>query len=321
MTKKRKQQQTETATTTIQSVNPRVDIAFKKLFGVEENKDLLISLINSIVSKEDEVEDVELLNPYNPKNFKKDKLSILDIKARNKQGALYNIEMQIANEGDYDKRALYCWAKLYTSQLTEGVGYSDLNKTIGIHILNFLSVTETKKYHNVFYLREKDEGFRCFSNIEMHTIELIKFAPEIKARSTQQEMLDDLMSKIKISLDKWAAFLLRHDLLDKNNLPRQIATKEIAKALGVIEVMNFSKEEREAYEYHLDWLRLEASTLKKTASDARAEGKAEGIEEGLQKGVRQIAINMLKRKKPDAEICQDTGYSADELAKLKREIS
>ena len=51
-------------------INPRVDLAFKKIFGVEENKDLLISLINSIVSADDQVQDLTLLNPYNPKNFR-----------------------------------------------------------------------------------------------------------------------------------------------------------------------------------------------------------------------------------------------------------
>ncbi len=51
-------------------INPRVDIAFKKIFGTEDNKDLLISLINSIVGEEDQVVDVTLLNPYNQKNFK-----------------------------------------------------------------------------------------------------------------------------------------------------------------------------------------------------------------------------------------------------------
>lgn len=66
----------------ISAITPRIDIAFKKIFGVEENKDLLISLINSIVSEEDRIADVILLNPYNPKNFMQDKLSILDIKAK-----------------------------------------------------------------------------------------------------------------------------------------------------------------------------------------------------------------------------------------------
>ena len=95
-------------------ISPRIDIAFKKIFGVEENKDLLISLINSIVSNDDQVADVTLLNPYNPKNFKQDKLSILDIKAKGADGKRFNIEIQISDEADYDKRALYYWAKLYT---------------------------------------------------------------------------------------------------------------------------------------------------------------------------------------------------------------
>ena len=51
------------------TINPRVDVAFKKIFGVEENKDLLISLVNSVVSEEDRVVDVILLNPYNEKSF------------------------------------------------------------------------------------------------------------------------------------------------------------------------------------------------------------------------------------------------------------
>ena len=78
-------------------INPRVDFAFKKLFGSEENKDLLISLINAIVTEEDTVEDVELKNPYNLADYQAGKMSILDIKAKNKQtGKWYNIEMQVA---------------------------------------------------------------------------------------------------------------------------------------------------------------------------------------------------------------------------------
>jgi predicted transposase/invertase (TIGR01784 family) len=123
-------------------LNPRVDLAFKKIFGVEENKDLLISLINSIVSDEDQVADLTLLNPYNPQSFKKDKLSILDIKAKGVDGTLFNIEVQITDEADYSKRALYYWAKLYTGQLKESEEYGKLNKTIGIHILNFISFND-----------------------------------------------------------------------------------------------------------------------------------------------------------------------------------
>ena len=63
-------------------ISPRIDLVFKKIFGVEENKDLLISLINAIVSAEDQVADITLLNPYTVKNFLSEKGSILDVKAK-----------------------------------------------------------------------------------------------------------------------------------------------------------------------------------------------------------------------------------------------
>ena len=176
-------------------ISPRVDIAFKKIFGVEENKDLLISLINSIVSSEDQVSDITLLNPYNAKSFSRDKLSILDIKATNQDGKRFNIEIQISDEADYDKRALYYWAKLYTEQLEVAEDYSTLSKAIGIHILNFTSIPEVDKYHNVFHITEKETGFVYYKDLELHTIELKKFS------SNSKEDLSDIVAKVNNALD------------------------------------------------------------------------------------------------------------------------
>ena len=187
-------------------ISPQVDIAFKKIFGVEENKDLLISLINSIVSVDDQVMDVTLLNPYNPQNFLHDKLSILDIKAKGVTGKLFNIEIQITDEADYDKRALYYWAKLYSQQLQSSQDYSLLCKAIGIHILNFTSIVDSPKYHNIFRITEKDGGHIYFKDLELHTIELKKFA------SDPREDWASLAKKIKYCLDLWLAFLARNEL-------------------------------------------------------------------------------------------------------------
>ncbi len=241
----------------MEKISPRVDIAFKKIFGVEENKDLLISLINSIVGEEDQVEDIILMNPYNPQNFRQEKLSILDIKAKGICGKRFNIEIQINDEADYDKRALYYWAKLYTEQLKVTEDYSVLSKAIGIHILNFTSIPEVDRYHNVFHITEKETGFLYFKDLELHTIELTKFS------KNGREELADILTKIKNSLDMWAAFLTHHDLLNKDHLPQAINNPILKKALGVLDVMSFGDEEREAYEGHLKWLRIEASTLKK----------------------------------------------------------
>ena len=282
------------------NINPRVDIAFKKIFGVEENKDLLLSLINAVMAKEDQVLEIELLNPYNIKDFKKDKLSILDIKAKSVDGRRFNIEMQVADEADYDKRALYYWAKLYTDQLKEGKDYSKLSKAIGIHILNFISITQNQKYHNVFHITEKETGMKYFENLELHTIELKKFA-------SNSEELSDLIKKIKTSLDIWLAFLTRHDLLNKDKLPKELNDGNLKKALTVLDVMNFTEEEREIYEGQLDWLRMEASALKKM--------EEKSIEKGRIEGKIEIATNMKAAGMTDETIQQITGLSADEIAK------
>ena len=307
-------------------INPRVDLAFKKLFGVEENKDLLISLINSIVSEDDQVADITLLNPYNPKNFKKDKMSVLDIKASGHDGKRFNIEIQIADERDYDKRALYYWSKLYSEQLRSGDDYSELSKAIGIHILNFTSIPKLKKYHNIFHIKERETGYEYFKDLELHTIELNKFSDKVGSE------LSEIALQVKTSLDRWVAFLTKHNLLVANNLPESLNEEKLKKAINVLEVMNFSEEERDAYEGHLKWLRTQTSALKKIHEDGRAEGRVEGLAEGIAKGEEiglakgkneakyELAIKLIKSGQSVEFASEMTGLSVKEIEERIKKI-
>jgi predicted transposase/invertase (TIGR01784 family) len=296
----------------MESINPRVDIAFKKIFGVEENKDLLISLLNAIVGAKDQVVDVTLLNPYNPKSFRQDKLSILDIKAQGSNGRRYNIEIQISDEADYDKRALYYWAKLYTEQLKASEDYETLSKAIGIHILNFTSIPNVDKYHNVFHIVEKESGLHYFKDLELHTIELKKFTKNTDAD------LSEVLCKVKSALDRWVAFLTRNDLLEADNLPEKLNDSCIQKAIQVLNVMNFSAEEREAYEDHLKWLRIEANTLKKYEQKGREEGIQIGIAKGAENKAIEIARSLLKLDIPVSVISSTTGLSIAKIEQLQQ---
>lgn len=271
----------------MEKISPRVDIAFKKIFGVEENKDLLLSLINSIVGTKDKIAEITLLNPYNVKNFRQDKLSILDIKAIGEDGKRYNIEIQISDEANYDKRALYYWAKLYTEQLKIAEDYSTFSKAIGIHILNFTSIPDVDRYHNVFHITEKETGLLYFKDLELHTIELKKFSKNTHAK------LADIVAIVKNSLDMWAAFLTRHDLLNKEQLPLELNDPALKKALGVLDIMNFGPEEREAYEEHLKWLRMETSALKKYEIKWKEEERKEMAHKMLAKGMRLEEVSEL----------------------------
>lgn len=316
---------------------PRVDIAFKKLFGVDENKDLLISLINSIVSEEDQVETVEILNPYNFRNFKNDKLSVLDIKAKGPTGKRYCIEIQISDEGDYDKRALFYWGKAYTQQLGDGNEYCELNKTIGIHILNFISIPEAKDYHNTFRPFSKESKVHYFKDMELHTIELSKFEDKIRGENLDKaDQLNLLLSKVKTSLDRWVAFLTRQNLLNKQNLPKELKDPQLEKALEVIEVMNFNAEERDAYEARLNWMRIEASTIRKAKKDAREEGRKEGRKEGREEGraegrkegigigegigIEKVVKYMLSQDTDIKITAKFTGLTIAQIEEIKRKM-
>ena len=312
-------------------INPRVDIAFKKIFGVEENKDMLMSLLNSIISEEDQIDDIELLNPYNERNFKKDKLSVLDIKARNKASQTYFlIEMQLAEEMDYAKRGLFSWARVYSNQIGSGDQYKKLNKTIAIHILNFTFINYKKtkgwtefaphKYHHRFVLSDKDTGIEIFHDLEIHTIELSKFD------AIDDDDLNEVMSKVKDMLDTWLVILTKYDLLDAKNLPEKINKPEIRKSLKVMQEMNLSATEREIYNSHLDFLRMEYGALESRFEAGKAEGIQEGIEKGKAEGKAEgelktkleIAKNLIAKGFDDKTIFELTGLSLAEIKKYTK---
>jgi predicted transposase/invertase (TIGR01784 family) len=208
--------------------------------------------------------------------------------------------------------------------------YSTLAKAIGIHILNFTSIPQATNYHNSFRITERNQGFAYFEDLELHTIELNKFS------SNANEELCDIVAKVKTSLDVWSAFLTRNDLLKADSLPEELNDANLKKAITVLEVMNFSDEERDFYEDHLKWLRIETNTLKKMKeegiAEGLAEGRAEGLAEGLAKGeakgkaegkaegLAEIAGKMLLKGKNIEEIMDITDLSIEEIKEIAAKI-
>ena len=283
-------------------LNPRVDFAFKKLFGSEENKDILISFINSVLDQDEPITDLILKNPYNAKNFKNDKLSILDVKAVDTKGVWYNIEMQITDQDYYDKRALYYWARLYTGQLESGVNYDKLEKTIVINVLNF-NCLEEDDYHNIYQLLNRESKEELIDHLEIHFIELEKYNKDL--------------SEVQTALDRWTEFLKRADKYDKDKIPTQLAElASIEKAIKVLDTIGLTKEEREAYEARLKWLRDEEMALKK----AERKGMEKGMEKGREEERKQLIINMLKNGISVEEIAKMTQLDKKEVEKIKKKI-
>jgi len=154
----------------VSRADPKVDYAFKHLFGRPQNVLLLIDLLNAILQLAPDklIRSLEILNPFNDKEATDDKLSILDIKARDQLGRQFNIEMQLLAYGAYLPRALYYWARLHQGQLQEGQDYSELRPTIVICLVDTPLFAQSPSYHHVFELRERASSLLFTDQLALH---------------------------------------------------------------------------------------------------------------------------------------------------------
>jgi len=265
----------------IHGIDPRVDFAFKRLFGSERNRSLLISLLNAVFegTGRPPIVDVEYLDPYNPRDGEATKLSIVDVKVRDQSGRQYIVEMQMLVHRDMPKRLLFYWSKNYVAQLGPGDEYGTLRQTILICFLDEPLFPEMDRYHGRYQLREHETG-RVFSeDIEVHIIELPKL-----------ELPPDELSS---PLEVWAYFLRNADRLDEESMPDSLATPEILRAMEELSMISQTPSELLAYEAELMRLRDERTRIHQSRDEGLVEGEAKGRQAGLLMGRIQVLQDLL----------------------------
>jgi len=261
-------------------INPKIDLVFKKIFGTEQNKDLLISLINSVLPENQNITTITIKNPYNEIDFVGDRLSVVDIKATDDKDHWYNIEIQIREQSFFGRRSLFYWSELYGGQLFETDSFDKLNKTISINLLDFRYFPDDR-YVRRYCLKDYDtnETYPEMDNIDMYYVELRKFDNELK--------------HIKNTLDRWITFLNKAGELEKDKLPKELAEPEIKRAMETLERINLNKKEREYYEERKKFLRDEYAADKTAEEKAKTERSFEIAEKGILAGFsNDIIITM-----------------------------
>jgi predicted transposase/invertase (TIGR01784 family) len=291
-------------------VNPKIDLVFKKLFGSEENKDILLSLINAILPLHQQVAKITLKNPYNVSDYAEGKLSILDIKAEGEDGRLFDIEMQIRASKFYGKRALFYWAKIFGSQLDYvfeenennnlEVGYSDLKKCIVISLMDF-NFFDDAKYYRFYTLKdgESNETHKDLDYLDLYFIELKKYKGKLQ--------------NVNTTLERWITFLNNAHRYDNKTLPKELAEiKEIRKAAQKLDAMYLDEKEKSYYEaqqkFWLDQNSFIKETLEKAVEQAELNSKIE------------IAKNAIKKGFDNQTIADLTGLPIKQIEQLRSEI-
>jgi predicted transposase/invertase (TIGR01784 family) len=263
----------------VPGLDPTVDYAFKKVFGSEGNKPVLLNLLEAVLKppSDQRIVALEILNPFNDKDAVDDKLSILDIKARDQRGRQYNVEMQMLSPRTYPQRVLYYWAVLHGQQMHEGIDYAALRATISISFISNVLFPQVPDYHLDFQLRSSRHPELVFSAQQaIHVVELPKF------RKTAEELTDPL--------DVWCYFLVHGAALDTDNLPAALRIPAVQRAMEVLQMLTQNDLERERYLARLKAERDRVSYL----NDAREEGREEGLEKGEVLGRIHVYQRLLK---------------------------
>ncbi|WP_139489465.1 Rpn family recombination-promoting nuclease/putative transposase [Brevibacillus dissolubilis] len=261
-------------------MNPKVDFVFKRIFGAEENKDILLSLLNAILQLPDDrqITEIVLLNPHLEPDMLGDKQSVLDVRVLTADGVHINIEIQLFNPYNIEKRTLYYWAKMYEGQLQQRDNYKKLKKTITINIVDF-NCLKSESYHSVFHVCEDTSGTLLTDDLEIHFLELKKL------RSAS--VTDDSM------LVKWLQFLAaEHD-----EIREELAMTDptIKKAFDVLEYLSHDKIERIRSEMREKALRDEISRVSGAEEEGFNRGMERGMEQGLERGLEQGLEQGLER--------------------------
>ena len=264
-------------------VDPKNDLAFKKIFGNENKKEILISFLNSVLDFKDEktIVEVTLDNPYQLPDIKELKETILDIKARNKNGDKFIVEMQKKDLSDFDKRSLYYTSKAYVSQIQKGEELKNLKKVYYIAILNF-NMFDNKNYISRHLIINQETTTQDLKDFEFTFIELKKFNTK----------LEDLNSTI----DKWIYFINNASKFDL--IPKEYEDiKEFQEAFEIANKFSWNQKELDYY----DSMDLRQADDKNALDTAEQKGVKKGIKKGIEQGIEQgklkekleIAKNLL----------------------------
>jgi conserved hypothetical protein (putative transposase or invertase) len=277
-------------------LSPTNDLVFKKLFGTEANKDLLISFLNGILGRKGDklITYVDFRDPYNHQPSMLLKLSIVDVRCRDKAGNTYIVEMQVNEQTDFLARCHYYAACGLSLQLKKGDEYEELLPVIFIGITDFEIFSGHNRYLSHYQLLDTVDHVCRLHHEEYYFVELPKFTKTV-------EQLEDIA-------DKWIYFLQNAEKYE--NPPQELQkTQSFVKAFDVLERGRWTRKELEDYEKMIDAERVEKSVLK--TAEAKAEARGEKKERS------KIAKEMLKKNTEIDYICEITGLSEQEIEELK----
>ena len=286
--------------------NPMNDILFKFIFGKEERKHVTINFLNAVLDRHGAkaIKDIQFQNSEIVPLYEDDKLTRLDIFCVTEDGTQIDVEIQIVDKKNMERRTLYYWSQMYLMNLAKGGKYQNLKPSITINILRY-TIFPGQPAHSMYSIYNIETGRRLNEDMELHFLEVPKF---------QKKPVSDMTS-----VERWLAYFSNKlDLKEMEELAMNEAA--IQTALDAAAVFMQNKQERLNY-LNREMAIMDYESDKDAWIDAgRAEGLAEGRVEGEKNADRRTAKRMLAKNKSIDEILELVDLTREEIEEIAHDI-
>jgi predicted transposase/invertase (TIGR01784 family) len=294
-------------------LNPFTDYGFKKLFGEEPNKDLLLDFLNELLrEQEGEITEISYLPMENLPPYHGERKAIFDLYCTNERGEKFIVELQKTEQKYFKDRMLYYATFPIQEQATRGKHWDyKLKNVYAIAILDFIfdhDEHEPDKYRYDIKLSDIATHKVFYDKLMFVYLELPKF------NKTEEALVS--------RFDKWLYVLKNLNRLER--MPSSLQDKIFSKLFDKAELANLSPQEFKEYQASLNVYRdiknsVDTAHAKGKAEgriEGKAEGRIEGKAEGKIEGKIEVATKLLKAGVDIAVIKQTTGLSAAEIKDL-----
>ena len=271
-------------------LDPKNDFAFKRIFGTEKNKDILIHFLNDMLTFKDRalIQDVTFLKTIQDPETASKKTSIVDILCKDENDNRYIVEMQVAKEKGFEKRAQYYASKAYISQANAGGEYHNLREVIFLAIAEFVMFPKKKQWKSEHVILDRNSYEHDLKDFSFTFLELPKFQKSIAELST-------------IS-DKWMYFFKNAEETTESDLEKLVGKDMIIeRAYDELDRFHWNEEELLTYD--------QAEKYEGAYIASMAQKYDEGLEKGLEKGIEKVARNMLSKGIDVETIASVTGLT------------
>ena len=302
-------------------LDPKNDFAFKRVFGSEKNKDILIQFLNDILDHQyiGQIKDITFLPTIQEPAVAASKQSIVDVLCQDQHGVQYIVEMQVTATTDFDKRVQYYATKAYSRQLLKGEDYQKLRNVIFLAITNFTMFPDDPSIKSDHIIFNSQTYAHKLKGLHFTFIELTKFTKKLEELTSIRE--------------KWYYYLKHAPETTEEAYSELVeGSPALQRAYDELEKASWSQEELYKYDQIIKQERDHASVgiaqFQKGEKKGREEGKAEGLKEGEKKGIElgkaegkqqeklEIAKQMLAKGLDIQLICEMTGLSEERIRSL-----